>query len=225
MIDYGQSCPVAKAAGILGERWTMLIVRELLVGATGFSEIKRAFPRASPTIISKRLSDLESAGIVEKHRKQERGHAKYRLTQAGEELGPLVESMGVWATRWAADQLRKEELDEYLMMVEISRRICVEKLPSRALIIGFNFRSGPENTEWWLVIRDKTIDICQDEPSPDVDIWIQSSSALFTEIWLGRKPLATELESGEVSIVGDRDLTRTAQQWLGFSRFAEVPRP
>lgn len=225
MIDYGQACPVAKAAGILGERWTILIVRELLVGASGFSEIKRAFPRASPSIISKRLSDLEAAGIVEKHRKHGQGHSKYRLTQAGEELGPLVESMGIWATRWAAEQLRKEELDEYLMMVEISRRICVEKLPSIELNIGFSFSTGEENTEWWLVVKDQKIDLCREEPGPDIDLWIQSSPETFTEIWLGRKSLPIEIESGMISIFGDQELTRTATQWLGFSLFAEVVRP
>jgi DNA-binding HxlR family transcriptional regulator len=140
--SYGQFCPVAKASQILGERWNLLVVRELLLGSTRFSELQKALPKASPTILTKRLKELEFAVVIERSQARGSQYAEYRLSVSGQELGTLIDAMGTWAARWAVGRLQKEELDEYFLILDISRRIRRDTIPDGAATIGFRFRPG-----------------------------------------------------------------------------------
>lgn len=227
MIGYGQFCPVAKAAELLGERWTLLIVRELLVGARRYAELQRSLAKASPTILTKRLKELEQAGIVRRTPVDGKHHVEYTLTRAGAALGPLVEQMGLWAARWAPSRLAREDLDAYFLMLDISRRLDASRLPRPAVTLGFHFRGGAGPAHWWLVIRGDTRDICDKDPGYAIDLLITSPLRSFTEVWLGQRPFALAVETGRIRLSGDVMLERSAGEWLGFSAFARAasPRP
>ena len=222
MIGYGQFCPVAKAAELLGERWTLLIVRELLVGARRYAELQRALAKASPTILATRLKELEQAGLVRRAQIDGKHHVEYSLTRAGAALGPLVEQMGLWAARWAPSRLARDDLDAYFLMLDISRRLDSTRLPRPDVTLGFRFRGGVGSAQWWLVVRGDTRDICDKDPGYAVDLLFTSPLRTFTEVWLGQRPFAVAVESGRIGLSGDVTLERTAGEWLGFSAFARA---
>lgn len=118
MSGYGQFCPVAKAMEVLDERWTLLVIRELMAGSSRFNEIRRGNPRISPALLSKRLTSLERAGLV--HRDQGTGQPSYSLTPSGEDLRPIVMALGIWGTRWIGE-LGDADLDPHLLMWDIKR--------------------------------------------------------------------------------------------------------
>src|SRR6185312_16603027 len=108
--EYGQFCPVALASELLAERWTFLVVRELLAGARRFNEIRRGVPRLSPTLLKQRLQTLEAEGIVERSRTGKRATPGYRLTGAGIALKPVIFAVGEWGQRWARE-IEARDLD------------------------------------------------------------------------------------------------------------------
>lgn len=221
-MEYGQFCPVAKAAGILGERWTLLIVRELLLGTTRFGELQRALPTASPSILAKRLKELERAGIVAHVDRAGQLHRVYELTRAGRALGAVIDEMGTWAARWVPGTLAKDELDEYYLVLDISRRIDASVLPARTVNLGFRFRGGTGAPDWWLVVRDGVTDICDRDPGYELDLLLSGSLRTLTEVWLGRTPLARALARRSIRVAGNRALERSLQQWFRLSAYARA---
>lgn len=219
-MDYGQFCPVAKAAGILGERWTLLVIREFLLGTTRFGELQRALAKASPTILTKRLKELEQAGIVARVRPPGRYHHEYELTRAGRALGAVIDQMGIWAARWVPGTLSKDDLDEYYLVLDISRRIDVAALPQRTVTLGLRFRSSAGPPGWWLVVRDGKVDICDRDPGFELDLMLCGGLRAVTEVWLGRVALAHALAQRTIQLVGNRTLARSMGRWLGLSAYA-----
>lgn len=114
MKDYGQFCPLALASEIVGERWTPLVLRELMMGGRRFNDIHNGVPRMSPSLLSKRLRTLRTAGVLECH--QVATHTEYRLTPAGEELLPVIEYLAVWGKRWLPATLSENNADPDLVM-------------------------------------------------------------------------------------------------------------
>ncbi|MEQ8660260.1 MAG: helix-turn-helix domain-containing protein [Gammaproteobacteria bacterium] len=224
MSHYGQFCPVAKAAEIFGERWTLLVMRELLLGTTRFSDLQRALAKASPSILAKRLRQLEAAGVLRRVRAAGGGHAEYRLTRAGREVAPLIEHLGTWATRWAPARLTRDELDEYYLLLDFSRRVVLEALPRGPLSIGFCFRRPWRTPSWWTVIRDGQIDICDRDPGYGVDLLVGATLRDLTAVWLGQVSLASARRDGLVQVSGERALERSIGRWFGLSAFARRAR-
>src|SRR5690242_14121552 len=146
---YHQFCPVAKAMELLDERWTMLVVRELLLGSRRFNDLRRGVPRMSPTLLSKRLHELTAAGLVE--RRSTDGEVGYALTAAGEELRPVVEAIGAWGMRWTG-RLGDRDLDPKLLLWDMHRSVDAEALPAGRTVLQFSFPelAGRART-WWLV--------------------------------------------------------------------------
>lgn len=225
MTGYGQFCPVAKATEILGDKWTLLIVRELLLGTSRFSDLQRALSKISPTILTKRLKQLEAAGIIVRKRQSGQRIHDYRLTPAGKELGPVVEQTAIWGMRWARGQLADDELDIYLLMWDVRRRLQTDKLPGGETVLCFSFSGLPKFATWWLVINQSGIDLCSDDPGKDVDLYVTTDIRTMIGIWLGDLPLPHCLEDERVVVVGDRRLAKTMGDWLGFGMFSQVPRP
>lgn len=224
MVNYGQFCPVAKAAEIIGERWSLLVVRELLAGTTRFNDLQKALAKASPSILSKRLKELEQAGIIERTVKEDEYHPQYHLTRAGRELDSLIEQLGTWATRWAPSRLSRADLQEYFLMLDISRRVDRSALPA-AVTIGFSFEHRNINPKWWLVLRNDNIDICDKDPGYDVDLLITASLRNLTDLWLGNLPITTARRQAKIRFIGDATLRKNPETWLGLSAFAKVRRP
>lgn len=219
---YGQYCPVAKAAEILGERWTLLIVRELIVGATRFNELQKSIAKASPTILAKRLKQLEQAGIVKRHQTSRRQYPEYTLTSAGQQLRPLIMAMGEWSARWVTNRIAKDELDAYLLMKDVQRRLLTEHLPQALAVIQIEFKEKSAHSNWWLVVDHADVDLCDVDPGLEPDFYITTSLRCMTEVWLGRLSLIDAKRSGKLKTSGLGTMERGMRDWLGFSVFADT---
>jgi DNA-binding HxlR family transcriptional regulator len=221
--SYRQFCPVAKAMELLDERWTLLIVRELVSGSQHFNELRRGVPRMSPTLLSKRLHQLVRAGIVD--RRTDGNEVRYVLTPAGQELRPVVEALGVWGTRWIG-HLGDEDLDPKLLLWDMHRRIDHAAIPDGRTVIRFRFPDVPAGTrDWWLVVTSDDADVCDVDPGYAVAVTVTTSLRRMVEIWRGDVGWPESLRSGAVEIHGPEALRRAVPRWLALSPFASVPRP
>jgi DNA-binding HxlR family transcriptional regulator len=220
MIDYGQFCTVARGSEVLGELWTPLVIRELLCGSHRFNDIRRGVPRMSGTLLTQRLRKLEELGVIERRR----GTAgwEYHLTQAGEELRPIVVGIGHWGARWIGSRLKRAQLDAGFLMWDIRRFAQLEKFPAgRRIVIHFRFRDAPRGErQWWLVVENGTTDLCRDDPGHEVTVEVDATVRALTEIWTGDSDPEKEVRAGELSVLGAGRGGRDLWRWLGRSMFA-----
>jgi len=222
MTGYGQFCPVAKATEVIGEKWTLLVLRELLLGTTRFNDFQRALARMSPTLLAKRLRSLEECGIVIRKRLSGQRGYEYRLTAAGRELSPLIEILAVWGMRWARGQLTDEELDVEFLMREIQRRLQTEYLPDGQTVICFMFDELKQYATWWLLVDGDVVDLCTEDPGKEVDIYINSSVRTIVQVWGGEIDMRTALRDGSIKANGSRHFIRTMPDWFGGCLYKEV---
>jgi DNA-binding HxlR family transcriptional regulator len=224
---YGQFCPISRAAEVLAERWTPLVVRELLCGSVRFNDLQRGVPRMSPSLLSRRLKELEYAGIVER-KKAEAGRGwEYHLTESGRDLFPIVERMGVWAQRWLRhDLVVDENLDPDLLMWDIRRRVTTGIIEDgRRFVVCFQFLGVPSNRRrYWLVIDKGEADLCIKDPGYEVDLYITAKIATLTEIWLGHVPIARALRDGHLTLDGAPKDIRGFEAWFALSPTAAAGR-
>ncbi|NVI89182.1 helix-turn-helix domain-containing protein [Actinomadura sp. BRA 177] len=217
--SYYQFCPVAKAMELLDERWTLLIVRELLSGSEHFNEVRRGVPRMSPTLLSKRLNQLVRAGVAEK--KDDR----YVLTPAGKELRPVVDALAVWGVRWIGE-LGDQDLDPKLLLWDMRRNITLDAIPDTRTVILFVFPDvQPRNRHWWLVMNAGAADVCDTDPGYEVSVTVTADLRHMVRIWRGDTPWQDALRSGAIDIQGPEPLRRTLPTWFALSPFATIPRP
>src|SRR5262245_52195962 len=185
MIRYGQYCPIAKSLELLAERWTLLIVRELLMGSRHFNELRRGVPLISPSVISQRLKKLAECKLIVRESAPDGRSHQYRLTDAGEELRPLIMHLGTWGQRWYRSRMTAGDLDASFLMWDIRRNIRADKLPART-VISFEFPDAKKGMKhWWLVVDQGQVDLCLEDPGYEVDVWLVSSLRLMTQIWMG----------------------------------------
>lgn len=223
MDGYGQFCPVALTARVLTRRWTPLVIRELLAGSTRFNDLRRGVPRMSPSLLSKRLDELERAGVLERRCPEGGHHPEYHLTEAGEELRPVIETMGVWGKRWLSGELSEEDLDVELLMWDVRRRIDVERAPRGRTVVHFRFTDQPPaNGEYWVVVDEGEVDLCRKDPGFPVDLTVETDVHSMTLIWMGRLSFRGALSRGDVDLEGPRELRRSFPDWLGRGLFAPV---
>jgi DNA-binding HxlR family transcriptional regulator len=221
---YGQFCPVSMASEVICTRWTPLVLRELLCGSTRFNELRKGVPKMSPTLLSKRLKELEAAGVVQCVPAAE-GHSEYRLTTAGEELRPLILGIGAWGQRWVESRLSLRNLDPSLLMWDIRRNFEPEPQPVSRMTIQFRYRQARELLQdWWLVVHKDDIDLCKFDPGFDVDVLIDADLRSMTAVWMGLTPLPDAIASGHIRFDGSPRLSRQVQSWLKLSVFANEPR-
>ena len=224
MTGYGQFCPVAKATEIVGEKWTLLVLRELLLGTTRFNDFQRAMSRMSPTLLAKRLRHLEEVGIVIRKKISGQKGYEYRLTAAGKELAPLVEVLATWGMRWARSQLTDDELDVEFLMREMQRRLQTEYLPDGQTVICLIFDELTKHRSWWLLVDDDVVDVCTEDPGKDVDLYVNSSVRKVVEVWEGDLEVRTALRNGSIKAHGSRHLVRTLPDCFGVCLYKDVKR-
>ena len=219
--SYGQFCPIAQAAEVLTERWTLLVVRELLMGSNRFNDLQRGVPRMSSSLLSKRLRELERGGILTRRPLEgERGHA-YELTPAGEALGPLVVSLGTWSRDWLKREITDEEADPALLMWDVRRSIRLDRLPEDRVVAFFRYRDAEDGKRaWWLVAEPAAADLCFSDPGFAIDLDIDAEARAMAEVWVGKTDLGAAMRSKRIRIRGPEHLGRSLPDWLGLSTFA-----
>ena len=221
-MEYAQFCPVAKAAEILGEKWTLLIVRELLMGGTRFNELQRGLGLISPTILTKRLHDLADTGVIIKKKiPGQRGH-EYLLTAMGRELLPIVMQFGEWGMRWARGALQEKDLDVELLMLYLQRSIKPEALPGKETVVRFKFSDLKLLSDWWLLIDGSSIDVCVQDPGREVDIYFGTDLRTMIQVWMGDLAYRTAMANGRMKVVGPLALTRDIKSWLAPHILADI---
>jgi len=220
--SYGQYCPLAKASEILGDRWTLLIVGELVSGANRFNDIARGLPRISRPLLVQRLRALERAGVVERRPGPTSGPSRYHLTAAGEALAPLTRGLAEWGAQWAFREPQPDELDPILLLWWVRGGVNRDALPDRRVVIRFDFRDG--KGRYWLVLHPDDVSVCLQDPGFEVDLMINADLASLFEVWLGRRGLAGAVSIGQVVIDGPPSLTRSLPSWLALAPIAYAVR-
>jgi len=216
-MEYGQFCPVAKAAEILGEKWSILILRELLYGSSRFNEFQRGIPGISPTMLTKRLKEFESAGLVTKH------DHDYYLTASGQQLAPVLREYAVWGMRWARGKISESELNVELLMADMRRRIRTEYLPDAGCTIEVRFSDlSSAAARWWLLVKDETVNLSDEPPGVESDLVILSDLPTLTQMWMGDITLHTALARQRLTLKGLPQLIRTIEKWLPLASYANV---
>lgn len=223
--SYRQFCPVAKAAEIIAERWTPLVIRELLAGSHRFNDLRRGVPLISPSLLSQRLKFLEDQGLVERRVTANGEAADYHLTRAGEELLPVIEALGTWGKRWVRREAEAEDLDPGLLMWDIHRRLNVDRFPDRRSVLKFELTDVPSKARnYWLVIDHGKVDICLKDPGFEVDLYIAVDLRTLTAVWLGDTTLDKATRSDAMVLHGQRPMIRHFKMSLKLSVFAAIER-
>jgi DNA-binding HxlR family transcriptional regulator len=214
MKGYGQYCPISRSAELLGDRWTLHIVRDLLTGTTRFNELIRGNPGLSRALLSRRLDQLERAGVV--------GHdpdGSYQLTPAGQDLEPVVFGLATWGARWAFGEPEPEELDPDLLLWWLHRRLDASRLPSPRYIIYVNFSDHPKR--YWIVVEDEA-SICLTDPRFDVDLTLRSDRASLYRTYLGHQTLSDASRAGHLDLIGSKGAIRNFIQAFQPSPVAAI---
>ncbi len=221
---YGQYCPIAKASEVLGERWSFLVMRELLIGSHKFNDIARGLPEMSRTLLTKRLRQFEAVGLLE------RVKGEYFLTPAGEDLRAIVFGLGDWTARWMLSDPTPEELDSEKAMWWGHSRIDTSPLPDRRVVIEFHF--SDDQRRYWIVVEPALgASICLHDPGFEVDVTVRTDVATLCALWQGRGTVAAAQRGGRVTFEGPRTLTRLMPRVLSISHPSvmgaspEAPRP
>lgn len=223
MKSYGQFCPVAKASALFCERWTALILRDLAAGATTFSELKRGVPLMSPTLLSRRLKQLQAEGVVERRKASSGRSYGYHLTQAGAEFIPVVEALGMWGQRWTRRKLAEDEIDLGLLIWALERSVRADAFGDRRTVVRLDFTDQPDGADvWWFVNQDQACELCVDDPGFDIDLYLSCSLPDMIYIVRGDLPLTRAIESGRLEAHGGSRMRRALGTWLNLSPLAQV---
>ncbi len=219
---YKQFCPVAMASEVLCTRWTMVLMRELVAGTTRFNDLRRGVPKMSPALLSTRLKELELAGVVERRgNSSHNGVFEYHLTEAGRDLGPVVEAVGMWGQKWIESSASLRYLDPSLLMWDMRRNLNPSPLPKQRTTVQFLYPELPSSKKlWWLVIEPEGgVDLCWSNPGFDIDLYVTTDLKTMTAVWMGLTTI--EKESAKFDLSGSHAVAKTMQAWLGLSPFAK----
>ncbi len=222
MATYGQFCPMAKAAEILCERWTMVVVRELAAGSRHFNDLRRGLPLMSPTLLSRRLKQLEEAGVVSRVRNQ--AGVSYELSPAGVELRPLVEIMAQWGARWVRRRLGRDDLDAGLLMWDIRRQVDASIFPAERVVVHFSFPDATAGKKhWWLISEAGKTDLCLEDPGHEENLLLEAPLHVMTGVWMRDVSFREAQRSLGLTVAGAKNLRDLVPGWLGASSLAFAP--
>jgi len=223
MAEYHQYCPVARATEILADRWTPLIVRELLAGSRHFNAIERGLPGISRSLLAARLRSLEDAGVIVRRAGDRRNDTGYELTAAGWDLQRVIDRLGEWGVRWAFGDPKPEDLNPVLLLWKMHQRIRRDLLPPSRTVVEFDFR-GPRGRRLWLVLEPREVSVCLKPPGFATDLVVSADLSLFFRIWMGYVDYHTAVRSGGVQLDGPVALAREFPRWLMWSPMAHYVR-
>jgi len=225
---YGQICPVAMASEVFAQRWTPIILRELLAGSCRFNDIWRGAPLMSRALLARRLRDLEAAGVIRSVPRSKGRGREYHLTEAGQEFRDVIERLGAWGQRWTV-RVDPQNLDAGFLMWNLRRRMARDRLPPSRTVVRFDFRRIPSchrgPRTFWLLLERPEVELCIEDPGYEVDLYVEADLTALAQAWLGDVPFSSVLRSGDVELTGSRTLVRDFPTWWLLSPFARVPRP
>jgi DNA-binding HxlR family transcriptional regulator len=224
MSTYGQFCPVALGAEIFAERWTPLILRELLSGGRRFSDLHRGVPRMSRNLLTQRLHSLRRSGIIEQLPASVGHGQEYRLTVAGRELGAVIDALGTWGYRWASKDLTDKHLDPDFLMWALRRMVRLDELPAERVVLLFRFRRYDDRF-FWLVLQRPEVDLCLFDPGYEVSLEIEAEVEALARVCLGHWGLLDAVRAGGVEVHGAPHYRNALPCWLGVTRFAGMAKP
>jgi len=222
-MEYGQFCPVAKASEIIGEKWTILIIRELLMGGSRFNELHHGLSLISPTILARRLESLIDYGLVVKKRMPGQRVFQYLPTDSCRQLLPIIRSLADWGMSWARSNLREHDYDVELLMLYLKRSIVPEKLDGNETVVHFQFTDIKKLSRWWIVVKRDNVDLCDSDPGKDVDVWFTTTVKTMVEIWMGDTTYRQAIRNGALKLVGAPALTRRVTDWMRNSEYTDLP--
>ncbi|MEL7526255.1 MAG: helix-turn-helix domain-containing protein [Pseudomonadota bacterium] len=221
---YGQYCPLALAAEVLCERWTLLVISRVIDGCTRFNEIHRGVPKISATLLSQRLSSLEHAGLITRRALENGRGFAYELTDAGRDLDPIIMSLAVWGQKWSRD-METEDLDPAFLAWSMHTRLNVDAMPEERIVMEFAFSGTHKGfSRFWLVVEDGEVDMCLKYPGFEEDLSISSDIRRFVEAWRGMRDLRSEIAHGHITVVGQEKYRRALPDWLMLSALARFQR-
>ena len=223
MRGYGQYCPIARGAEVLGDRWTLLIAREMLHGVCRFNELERCLPGISRSVLAQRLRHLQKLGLVVRTEDEARGAAEYHLTPAGRDLRPVMQALGDWAVTWAFGDPDPAELNPDLVVRWISRHLARDQLPPRRVVVAFDVL-GRSNRWYWLVIATDDVSICRHDPGFPTDVTIRCDAETLYRVYLGDLSLMQAQRAGRLELSGEATALRQAPGWFAWSTFAPAAR-
>lgn len=223
MYLYGQYCPVARASEILADRWTLLIVRELLAGVDHFNALDRGLPGISRALLVERLRRLERMGVVVRRSERAGRGVVYSLTPAGAALQQIIDAFGGWGARWAFGDPRPSELDPVVLLWWMKRRVHRERLPARRVVIQFDFR-GRRVGSYWLILDRTDVSVCLQHPRFEIDLRVPADIDAFYRVWLGRISLHQARHRGLVRLEGAPAMVRGFPDWFAWSPMAGTVR-
>ncbi|OLQ81595.1 HxlR family transcriptional regulator [Photobacterium proteolyticum] len=221
-MSKSQFCPVSKAMEILGERWTILLIRELVLGSTRFNQLQRGLRMMSPSLLTRRLSMLVDEGLVIKRKIPGQKGYEYFPSESCMELLPVIEHLSQWGMRWARGQMDDDDLDLDLLMLHLPRNLNCKKLVGRETVIRFNFDDVHTFPSWWLVVEGEEVDVCVHEPGKEVDVYMNTSLRTMTEIWMGDTSYKQAMADKKLTVVGIPLLTKNIDSWMPVSAFAGI---
>ncbi len=218
---YNQFCPIAKACEILEPRWTLLILSEMWSGSQRFNDIGRGVPGLSPTLLSRRLKEMEANGLITR-RQEQPGQVTYETTAMAQKLEPVVHALGAWAHENIDCEVSLQTLDSRLLMWNVRRKIRSARFPKARTVIQFIFPDQkPDLRNYWLIARPGCdADLCVTDPGFTVDLFVESPLKVFTAVWMGWSPLDAALSDGEIYVSGDAALAASIRSWMVLSSFA-----
>lgn len=221
-MKYSQFCPIAKATEVLGDRWTFLVAREILMGASRFSELQRGLGSISTAVLTERLKTMADNGLIIRRKMTGKRGFEYFPTPACKELLPIIVSLGQWGMRWAKDNLVDEDYDVELLMLFLERSVDREMLPGPQTILQFEFKDLKTMRLWWLVVSENNVEVCEKNPGYDVDVYFTSTVRVMSDVWLGHRTYRDAMRADDLTIVGDSALTRRVSKWLTCKTFTEA---
>jgi len=220
MNAYGRFCPISMGTDVLADRWTPLILRELLFGSTRFNDIARGLPGISRSLLVKRLQHLERCGVLDRWPDPSGNGAEYVLTPAGRDLESVVFALGRWAVEWLYDELSADDVDAVTLMWWMHHRINGDLLPPRRVVVQFD-HTAPRRRTIWIILENGEGSVCMNHPRLDSDLVVTAPTSVIAEIFSGARSWDRELRCGSVTVEGAPALARAIPKWFGTSPFAD----
>jgi DNA-binding HxlR family transcriptional regulator len=218
--EYNRYCPIQMGSDVIADRWTPLIVRELVMGNTRFNDIARGLPGISRSLLVRRLNHLERMGVLDRFPSPSGKGSEYVITPAGRDLEQVLTAMGQWSVRWLYQELRPRDIDAVTLMWWMHRRVDTSRLPQGRVVVQFD-HTAPRRVTLWLVFERANVSLCTQYPGFDSDVLVTSPTPVLAGVFSGVDTWEQVVTSGAMTVAGPPRLTRLLPKWFLWSPFVD----